>query len=226
MKLKNRLITVFAALVTLMIMNRINHGRHNATATAPRLVMQEIKQTGGMAVPALPLAKKNGKEAIPPANDFKYDVGTARSYSVRFSSLKQKSLLSDSEKEEYFDLISKPEVISAVATYLSSGADAKVADSRAKSRLDAVDLLGSALRYAEGDAQNAVAQKIESVLSVNWFKANVSEEEKRIVMGDQLELYQMLSATMPERARRLMQNDFNINQQRLYQFTVSSNERK
>ncbi len=192
-------------------------------------ILEKVKVKNSAFITKAPVPESNGKlsKTIPYLKgQLPYSVGRVRTDILQFQNLFGKALLSSEEQSRLHDLITNPQNLAHTAVYLQSAEDAETSNERAKTRMAAVDLLTFAMGSPEPKVREAAAENAKNVLSVNWFQKQISPEAKRIILGDQLELFHALNQHFPERAQAFRSSNLSRLQRRLYGFSVSMNERK
>ena len=121
---------------------------------------------------------------------------------LEFSDLQKHVIVTDEKSRRLRDLISDPETIQEASSLLQSLSGTELENAGALVRLEAINLLEAAVRLNEGSAREQAVEALIESLRKDWFQdESLTDIQKRLILGDQVELYRILMAHQPERAR-------------------------
>ena len=88
-------------------------------------------------------------------------------------------------------------------------------------RMDAIDYLGLAYRAGSDETKLVALAAIKEILAKDWYEASISLDQRRIALGDQVELFELISDQDPRLANELIETEVSEKKQDLFRRSVA-----
>jgi hypothetical protein len=122
----------------------------------------------------------------------------------KFYKLRRKALRSSAEQQAYLDMISDPKTIDAArAELLAATSQHELDQDQELRRLQRIDFLNSALAWKDNPARPQALSAVSDVV-VAELPEQVPDSVAGSVLGDKFDLFQLVMASDPDKARALL----------------------
>lgn len=124
----------------------------------------------------------------------------------RFVELRAKVVRTDDEAREYGKLLQDPQRIHAAKEDLTRISENDLDESRQLQRIFQINFLDSALSWKANPARPEVLDAVKDAIRTNPIDSWMTDELKKSLVGDKMELVMILRGTFPEEADAIRQD--------------------
>ena len=167
-----------------------------------QIVVNEDASIGTPSVSSVDTAVTNTKLSAGVVNQPVVSTPKSDDRLTRFESLRKKVLLSNEERAEKDRVLSDLKTIHWIESYLS---ETPKGANELKGHLSAIDFLEEAIAWKENPSREEALESLENAIKVNQLGL-AKKEVKRLVVGDKIELFTILSQEEPAKARALLES--------------------